>query len=368
MELYVLDRELNRLGLIDDYKALMWERFYSKPGKFTLELIPDEYKYSLLKNGNLLVKNDGSHEVMYIDDIDLSENDDGVITLKVEGLNILSYLDRRITQREQKVSGDAETVIRTYIDTNCINTEASRIIPHLKLGDYKGLGDKLEYNAHYKEVLDEVCKIAELQNLGIKASIDIDSESKDIVIDIYEGLDRTENQTENVRAYFSEDYENIGDTHYNYSCRDFKNTCLVAGAGEGKNRKTLMIGNENIGLDRYEVFIDARDISDVKGESETPIPIEEYNKLLKTRGDAKLSEYDITESFEGEALDTEGVRYKLDYDLGDLVTVYDDDWGIQVQTRIVGITEHYTEDGLNIDVQFGNKKPDVLKKIKRRLS
>lgn len=368
MELYVLDRNLNRLGLIDDYKALMWERFYSKSGKFTLELIPDKYKYSLLKNGNLLVKNDGSHEVMYIDDIDLLENDDGVVTLKVEGLNILSYLDRRITQREQKVSGDAETVIRTYIDTNCITTEPHRVIPHLKLGNYKGLGDTIDYNAHYKEILDEVCKIAESQNLGIKASIDIDSGSKDIVIDIYKGLDRTKNQTENVRAYFSKDYENIGNPHYGYSCRDFKNTCLVAGAGEGKYRKFLMLGDENSGLDRYEVFIDARDISDVKGESETPIPIVEYNKLLKTRGESKLAEYEITQSFEGEALDTEGIKYKIDYDLGDVVTVYDDDWGIQVKTRIVGITEHYTEDGLSIDVQFGNNKPDVLKKIKRRLS
>ena len=67
---------------------------------------------------------------------------------------------------------------------------------------------------------------------------------------------------------------------------------LVAGAGEDLNRKTLMLGTDNKGLNRYELFVDARDIADTKmsGDTEVSIPIEEYNKLLEVRGIEKLNE------------------------------------------------------------------------------
>ncbi len=368
MELYVLDKDLNMLGVIDDYESLVWERKYSRVGAFTLSIVPNKYNYNLLKKENILIKNDGSLDPMYIDDINLERDEDGIETLIIEGLGLLDYLRRRITQRKQKVSGNAETVIRTYVDTNAITTEPNRIIPHLKLGTNNNLGDLIEHNAHYKELLEEISNLAEYQELGIKLQTDL--KTKDLIFNIYQGLDRTSEQVNNPRALFSKDYENIRTYKYNHSIRDYKNTCLVAGAGEDKNRKTLLIGDNNSGLDRYELFIDARDISDTKtsGDNEISIPIEEYNKLLKSRGEEKLSEHSIIESFEGEVLDNQGLIYKKDYDLGDKVTVYSNEWNILLHTRIIGITETYSSEGLNIDIHFGNKKPDILKKIKRRMT
>ena len=49
---------------------------------------------------------------------------DAIETLITEGLGLLDYLRKEgYTQRKQKVSGNAETVFRTYVDTNAITTE-----------------------------------------------------------------------------------------------------------------------------------------------------------------------------------------------------------------------------------------------------
>ena len=38
MELRIYDAELNKIGIIEEYKSLLWNRKYYEPGCFTLKL------------------------------------------------------------------------------------------------------------------------------------------------------------------------------------------------------------------------------------------------------------------------------------------------------------------------------------------
>ena len=334
MQLYVLDRNFTVLGIIDNYECLMWKRNYYKSGIFSMQIIPTFEQFELLKKGNILLKNDNTKEAMYIDHRELEENEEGVEILVVSGYSLTQWLDRRITLYKEVEEGNAETVIRNYVDRHCINpVETNRKIDNIIQGINNNLGDIINFSSHYKQLLDEIETIS------------------------------------NSKAIFSAEFENISNQKYIDSDNNYRNMVLVAGAGEDAERKIISLGIENKGLDRYELFVDARDISDTKqqGENEVSIPIEEYNKLLEVRGNEKLYECTKVETFDCTLTNVNSLAYRVDFDLGDKVSIINKKWGLMLNERIISITETYDSEGLNIDIEIGNNLPTLIEKIKRKM-
>lgn len=368
MELYVLNDNFEVVGIIDNYECLVWQRNYYKPGTFSMQIIPTFDQFNLLKKGNILLKKDNTKEAMYIDHRELEENDEGIEVLLVEGYSITQWLDRRITLYKELEKDNAEMIIRNYINRHCINPkEVNRKINNLVLGINSNLGKEMNYMSHYKPLLQEVEDIATVNELGYK--IDLDLSSKKYVFEVYKGLDRTVNQSDNSRAIFSAEFENVSNQKYIESDNNYRNMVLVAGAGEDADRKILTIGNSNAGLDRYELFVDARDISDTKqeGDSEVSISIDEYNKLLEVRGKEKLEECTKIETFDCALDDVNNLKYREDFNLGDKVSIINKKWGLILHERITQITETYDVEGLKIEVNIGNNIPTLIDKIKQKV-
>lgn len=369
MELYILNPNLEILGIIDDYDDLLWTRSFTKPGNIELELVPFEGALELLVEDNILLKNDESLEAGYIEHIAITKDDEGKEKLQIKGRELKGYTNRRITLRNQTCKGTVEDVMREYVDTNMVNpTNVNRKIPLVTLPLTESKGPQIEYNAHYKELDSVLEDLAETYGLGYNLLISL--EEGNIQFKVVEGKDRTLSQEVNEPVQFSEELENLDSYDYLRNSQDHKNTVLVAGAGEGASRKTLLLGDEQTGLNRKELFVDARDIEDTKtsGDTEVPIPTEEYNKLLQARGESKLAEHKIIECFQGEVINTDTLSYRVDFDLGDIVTITDLNKGIILDTRICTIVEHYSSGGLmNMDIQFGNDIPNPLVKLKRRM-
>ena len=78
---------------------------------------------------------------------------------------------------------------------------------------------------------------------------------------LYAGLDHSYQQTTNPYVIFSPEFNNIITSTYTEDDIPFKNVALVAGVGEGDERVTISVGSAS-GLDRRELYVDARDISD----------------------------------------------------------------------------------------------------------
>lgn len=122
-------------------------------------------------------------------------------------------------------------------------------------------------------------------------------EGNEFIFSLYTGTDRSADQTTNSVISFSPEYDNFISGNYLESITSFKTDVLIAGEGEGNERKTSDIGEDIVGLKRRELFVDARDISS-KGEKGSIKP-EEYDNLLKNRGIEKLSENTIITVFDG---------------------------------------------------------------------
>lgn len=166
---------------------------------------------------------------------------------------------------------------------------------------------------------------------------------------------------------------------------------LVAGEGEGVARKTITIGN-GIGIDRHELYVDARDISSeidydelltnypngkekvinnviyyqvnginiavlTKNDAGEITNVQLCNNIymenLKNTGYEKMSEYASITSFAGEIIVGMSYKYKEDYNLGDIVNIVNE-YGISINVRISEVIENQDDNGYTMEPTFEN--------------
>ncbi|CAK7001865.1 siphovirus ReqiPepy6 Gp37-like family protein [Tissierella sp.] len=361
MDLYVFDRNLNFKGLLESYYSLRWIRRYHKSGEFELHcgLTPDSLV--LLQRDNVIWKKDDL-EAGYIEYRNIRQDQEGKEILVIKGKFLTGYFNRRIIWGLENFNTAAESAMRALINKNCINpVDINRKIPLLILGEVKEYAQTVNFQTSYANVLEQLENLSNVSELGYRTLIDIND--KKLIFDIYKGKDLTVNQSVNPPAIFSKEFENVLEQEYTDSLNNYRSLVLVAGEGEGIARELVTVG-EGIGLDRYELFVDARDLQSTD-ENDNIIPISEYKKMLEERGRTKLAEYTEIKTFDSRINLNSNLIYKKDFDLGDIVTCTSKRWGVTVDARITEVEEIYEQDGLNLSVIFGNNIPTLVDKIKQ---
>lgn len=363
MDLYIFDRELNFKGVLDTFFSFRWIRKYSKPGEFELQCALTSETLNLLQRDNIVYKK-GDLEAAYIEYRNLKQNTEGKEILVVKGKLLTGYLNRRIIWGTEILNTTAEIAMRTIVSHNCINpVDPLRVIPNLILGSLNNFTPAVNYQVSYKNLTDELENLSNISSLGYRINLDITS--KKLIFNVYKGLDRSINQSVNARAVFSKEFENILEHEYVDSLNNYRNLALVGGIGEGLERKLVTVGNAS-GLDRFEIFNDQKSLSNVD-ENNNLISDSDYINLLSGKGNELLSQTKEIQTFDSKVNTSSNLVYKIDFDLGDIVTCTSKKWGITLDTRITEIEEAYEEKGLSINVTFGNNIPTLIDKIKQKL-
>lgn len=349
MQLMIFDREINFKGIVENQFSFRRVRRYSKCGEFELHTSFNLDTFEMLSIGNIIYTV-GDLEGGYIEYRNIKIDEQGKEVLVVKGRFITGYLANRIVWGTENLNDTVENGIRSIINNNAINpTDSDRKIPLLELGELKSYTDTIKRQSSYKNLLEEIEKISISNELGIRTMLDINS--KRLIFDIYKGIDRSN------QVVFSKDFENILGQEYTGSVYNYKNTALIAGKGEGEAREKVSIV-DGVGLDRKEMFVDAKDLN-----NDGVVPTV-YTEMLSDRGKTKLAEMAKVESFDSKVNLKSNYIYKVDYDLGDIVTIKNKKWNLTIDTRITEIQEVYEEDGFNIFITFGNEIPDILDKIR----
>ena len=213
-------------------------------------------------------------------------------------------------------------------------------------------GMKTTYQTRLKQLDEELEKLSLVSGLGWDIILDI--ENKKWIFDVFEGRNLTAEQATNQPVIFSVNFDNIKAQQYIDSESGFKNIAYVGGQGEGVSRAITEVGEDTTGLERYETFVDARDLEDVAA--------------LPERGKQKLSaEMKEINTFDSEVLTKGPFEYEKDWDLGDIVTVQNKKWGLTIDTRITEVTEIYEKNGFRLEVTFGSSIPTLPEKIKQEM-
>lgn len=356
MNLYVLNKARDIIAIEDTYESLIWNPQFYEPGEFEIYTRANSRLSEIFALDNYVLR-EGSDMVGVIERVQIvSDLEDGDHMI-ISGRDAKSFLARRIIWKQRDISGTIENVMRTLITENAISPTLSyRKIPDLLLGDANGWTEKIDTQYTGDNLLEAVVALCKLYGYGFKVVLNA---QKKFVIQFYRGIDRSYSQTTNSFVVFSPEFENITTSDFTHDKSTLKNACNVAGEGEGNARKYYGVGTVS-GLERREMFVDARDLSseveDESGNKKT-LTTAEYNDLLVSRGREQLAENPETFQFEGEAETTRQYVYGEDFDLGDVVQVKDN-YGTESPSRIIGVIDSDDENGRKIIPTFASWEVD----------
>lgn len=257
----------------------------------------------------------------------------------------VGLLARRIIWGTETLAGDASAGISQMIKNHFLSpSNTSRKITGFSFSA-PNFGIPINTQISYSNLLDAVEGLCNTGDIGIKTMWN--PETRQFSITLYMGASS--------QAVFSQEFENLTEQMYSQSLLSYANTALVGGEGEGAARQFVTVGGSS-GLDRYEMFVDAKDLQ----SSEIP----NYTAALTQRGQSKLAEFPVVNSFDAAVNPHGNLKYKTDFDLGQIVRVISKKWGVALTARITEIEESYDRNGWSLQVVFGRGLLTLAQKIK----
>lgn len=349
MDIYVLNKHYEKIGIIDSCESVIWTRRYCDAGDFELYLPITSEALQILKIDNVLVRADKPNSLMIIKSIKITTDEESGNYLTVTGESAESILKKRIVWKQTNLNGTVVAGVEKLLTENLINpTDAARKIENVEMGECCECATTLTKQITGDNLLKAVMEILNTFKLGFKFDF-IDDKLK---FCIYSGVDRSSGQSDRPRVVFSADFDNLLSSEYEADVSDYKNVALVAGEGEGAARRRYAVGDAS-GIERNELYVDARDISsETDGGTLTDA---EYNALLSAKGEEALNETLTKQSFTGTIEPDVNYTFGVDYELGDVVQI-ENEYGITALARITEVIEAWDESGYSCVPTFDSEE------------
>ena len=335
IEPIIMDTDFKELGTIDDYISLIWTTRYYKNGDFELCLDVDNEYLDMIRKDYYIYREDDEN-VGIIQNITIEINEDQKEMMIIKGKFLPCVLARRIIAVQTQLSGTVSNAVYNLISDNVIDP----VIEDRKIEDflveYSNFTDKIDAQYTGKNLLETIESICETYGLGFKTVL---NDQNEIVFSLYRGVDRSYNQEDNPHIIFSDEFDNLLSSSYQENYENIVTDVLVAGEGEGNERKTLWVSTDtNTGLKRYEMYQDQRNLSTNNGE----INEDEYYEQMKEEGLENITTF--TTAFNGQVY-FDNYEYKKDIFMGDICVIENNRWNIFINTRLIEIIESVSENG-----------------------
>lgn len=358
----ILDNKLNISleAVCDSFSSLLWDIEYYKCGEFEVYIAASSRNIEIFQTGRIVGRDDDKEHFGLIESVELETDAEDGDYLIVKGRFLMCLLERRIIYPTLNFTTMTTygAIIQKAVEHNAL-VSGNRLIPGLKLGEIQGAcwSQTTKLQVSYENLMEWVYTICE--KIGGTANIrlsKIANEQYEMIFELLQGEDKSMMQEKNPHIVFSDSYNNLLSFTYFTDASVKKNFAYVLGKGEGEQRKrtTCFTDSEPALLDRYEVYVDAKDISDEEQENgETkPISDSEYIELLKEKGNQNLVPAK-TKSESQIAVQSTQFQYGVDYFVGDFVTVEHQRFGIrQNKIQLVGMIESFDHNGRNLTPTF----------------
>lgn len=347
-----------KLGDICDAVSLEYEEFFCCAGTFTLEL-PTTSVFLDKIQPNVLIYSREDDMCWIIKNIK-----DDMNTVTVTGYDLNGLLLDRLTMAAENpeagtegkdaISGSTESCVKHYVEYNLISSVVTeRNIPRLACAEDSGRGITADsYLASYASVDDVVRTMCEGAKLGYRIRLNItDSATEPLFIfDVIEQTDRTADQNERNRVVFSVGRQNINGMEREVGITAERNAIwCVTGGIDG----FVYDGDAPASWDRREEYV-SLSVTDPYNE-------DYINAAVKKERADKFAETDSLTADAGDPLE-----YRVRYDLGDIVTVYDRDKKLQLNTPISAVKVERSATEYTVKLTFGESKPKLLDSYAKR--
>ena len=339
MQIKVYDKALTFLGLIEDYESASAQRSYYESGLFTITINRNIPNATIVSKKCIIQFGDDTRG-FFVTKINNSIDEDGKGSqyLNISGYDLKYIFAQRVIKYLNSadayyLSAPAETVIKTLISNQCGSTctDSKRIFSMLQIATDQGRGPTYTLSAKYTSVYEEVATCATQSLIGWE--VRIDPTNKKLILEFYEGVDRTES------CLFSPDMDSLRSAEFEDSVESFKNLVYVGGDGTGASRTihTAYDTTEPTDIDRFEMFDDASSVS--------------TTAALTAEGVSVLSQYAQSYTLTGEVLVKCPYVFKTNYNEGDICTVEFN--GISSAVRILDVEEYWGHAEYTLTVTWG---------------
>lgn len=321
----VYDLNLDRVGIIYSWVSMVWKEGFNTLGEFQIELQQNDDNIALIKKDRYYGMAD-SDTMMYLYSVQVKDN-----TIIANGAPATWIFTKRIST-DVISNQNAEEAMRGLVS-------AMDPWPCLELGELSGL------DATYSPQTSDGTLEDYFETIGAECDIGFkvihDRNAKRLCFVVYQ-------PEEDENKKYSSLYGNVGEIDYSLTDSNYANVAVVAGAGEGDDRVTVVAGaTDATGSSRREVYIDAR--SEQQADDETDA---EYKQRLIEYGEGKLVEYAQVES----------VTFTItgDIQLGQIVFVNLPEIGMKLKARVATIQTTSQNNGETKEITIGT--PIILRR------
>jgi len=350
----IFDSSLNLVTELDDYASAYFNRSWSGCGDFSIQTNYNTVHAPDLVRGRIVMFDKNVKKCGIITNVKkaIGESGKGSMIVTASGIELKGILSWRIVpptsgSEYYTINNSAETVMKTLVSQNGgpTDADADRIFPLLEIDTDADLGATYLLKTRYTSTVLAECTACSLATeTGFYIYLDLSN--KKYRFQTAQGVDRSASQSVNPRAIFSTDYDTLKSADIDDNDSNYRNYAFVGGQGEGVERivREVFTGaTEPTGLDRREMFVDARDVPALAD--------------LDTRGGQKLEELATIITVDGSPLAYSPLVYGTDYDLGDIATLeaYDN----TTDVRITSVKESWAPLSYNIDMTF-DRLPQTL--------
>lgn len=331
MELYTLDPLLRRLNVIDQFESLIWTERFNAFGDFQLDIASTFGNRNRLQAGTFLALSE-SLRVMMVETIEDTTDEQGRKKLTVKGRSLEALLLDRVAKESTsdltvspkwKLTGAPGTVARKIFHDICVTgiLNTADIIPFIHEGpDVGGIGniseptDPISVEIEPTTVYEAIQEICVVWSLGFRLLRNYDM--SELYFDVYAGSDRTTSQTELAPVVFTPELDNLQNTKSFTSIEKTKNVAYVFSPAGFLVVYAADADSSTAGFDRRVLTVNASDIT----TDNLDVPA-----ALLQRGMEELSKNRSYKAFDGEISQRSRYKYGVDYNLGDIVEMRNDD-------------------------------------------
>ena len=358
------------IGQIDEIESLLIVYKYVSVSTFTLTVPYTPQVSSYLQVNNMLTIH--SPETLGVENTEpfiittkKLEESNGVVTLQVSGKNPLFWLTKRQCLLPNYGFADTtpEVIAKTYVANNCAQyAPTQRQYPNLTTAPVQGLGAPITFtNTEDYPTILEVCEtVLNARNLGQNVTFNLSTQT--FQYNVFEGADRTINESQNSAVVFSPNLNNLQSQSYTHSISNFANVVYVYGQ-IGDTTETVIVG-EASGFNRYETSTSGT----LEQGSAVTLTKNNYKEVFTVIGENTLVTQAETKNLIGTVQLSSDFQLNIDFSLGDSVTYLNNEWGIQENVMIRELRLQYSTNGFIAQASLGYPLPTLEDKLGVTLS
>lgn len=311
MELYFLDKQLNRLTFsIDRVYSVKWQLRFFECGSFRAVFPWDEELVRIVGRAEYLCAvNDGIVRCGRIEYVEITGEQ-----MEIKGQMPESLLSDRVIEGLFFMPGTVTNVVLSAVSENC------REIP-VVIGEDSDVVDGAGiFFAKWEKLSSWVYRV--LKPYGASYRVDFDADMGKFVFRVVRPVGES-------GAVFSASLGNIGDTVYRRDSASVKNKVYV----EGADGEVVWMDISN-GSAKREFYRKAADLSGEMFDEKS-----KYLEALRIRAAEALAEYGAGAELTCRVEDEQVTRFGRDYGLGDFCYAADESTGVHAKVQIVGADE-----------------------------